>query len=164
LKASRAEAASNLLHHLLFSTRALSTDKNGRATLEIYRPATLDISVTADGYAARAFYRVPIIGEQLFLELERERIVEVELIAPDGSPAVEGAGSVEVYIDSNSGFSGEQIGPNRWRLKQLPAGLVVISVGAIRGSILHNTAVPTAQIVVGHVGDCGHPSTSSRCA
>ncbi|HTF87429.1 MAG TPA: carboxypeptidase-like regulatory domain-containing protein [Planctomycetota bacterium] len=137
--------------------RSIRTDSQGWAEIAVYRPATVDVTVEAKGLATKSMYRVVVSEDSMCIQLERERVVEVQVFGMDGLPLRRRDGMVSASIDGGISLAGESIGEDRWRVGGLPAGQVVFifqGKGSFEGwnSILHDTAVPVTKMVVGHVG------------
>ena len=136
--------------------RQWTADTSGMVSMNLYLPAVLDVCVEAEGYATKVTRRVDMSTRKFLVQLERERIVEVEILDTEGKPSTERMNLVCAYAsDHNVSICGKEAGPGHWRINNLPTGEVLIeaSGGSNRGgSILHNTSIPTAKLVIGHPG------------
>ncbi len=132
--------------------RALWTDNWGRGTVLIYRPAVVDVKVHADGYAERELIQTTLRQDSLQIELERERVVFVSVVDANGQPDSSSNRTVCARVQSRAAIVGERIDGNVWRLSRLPAGEVVIAADG-GSSMLHDTSIPNATLVVGAAGD-----------
>jgi len=106
--------------------RCWSTDSDGRFTIPHLRAEAALLAVRMDGFATRWLEEVPVSpeGGELEIVLERGHAIDLEIVDAEGSPVT--ASHVQPFFEGRKVGSVERDDDGRWRLTELPTGLLTI--------------------------------------